>query len=160
LQEMKVEGQPQIMWFSDGLDHGNAQAFADGLAKLGPLGIFTDEEDKAPIAMRPPENADQGFGITLARVPADVARDGRVAAYDARGQILEIAPYHFANRAAETKATLVLPLELRNDTVRLAVMANDSAGAVQLIDARFRRRPVGIVSGGNADSASPFISDV
>ena len=53
-------------------------------------------------------------------------------------------------RATEAKTNIALPLELRNDTVRIAVMANDSAGSVQLVDARFRRRPVGIVSGGAA----------
>jgi hypothetical protein len=160
LQGMKFNGTPQIMWLSDGLDHGNARAFADGLAKLGTLGVFQDEADKAPIAMRPPDNANTGFGVTLARLPADNQREGRVAALDGRGQILETAPFHFGLRATEAKTNIALPLELRNDTVRIAVMANDSAGAVQLVDARFRRRPVGLVSGGAADQAQPLLSDI
>jgi Domain of unknown function (DUF4159)/Aerotolerance regulator N-terminal len=160
LQQMKFNGTPQIMWFSDGLDHGNARVFADGLAKLGTLGVFQDEADKMPLAMRPPDNANTGFGVTLTRLPADVQRDGRVAALDARGQVLETAPYHFGLRATEAKTNIALPLELRNDTVRIAVMANNSAGAVQLVDARFRRRPVGLVSGGAADVEQPLLSDV
>src|SRR5438270_5423060 len=160
LQQMKFTGTPQIMWFSDGLDHGNAQAFGDGLAKLGTLGIFQDPPDKMPMAMRPTDNANTGFGITLSRLPADIQRDGRVAAMDSRGQILETAPFHFGLRATETKTNIALPLELRNDTVRIAVMANDSAGSVQLVDARFRRRPVGIVSGGGADMEQPLLSDI
>jgi uncharacterized protein DUF4159/aerotolerance regulator-like protein len=160
LQQMPFNGAPEIMWFSDGIDHGKAKDFADGLAKLGSLSVFNDQPEKAPLAMRPPENADTGFGITLARLPAEVARDGRIAAYDQRGQILETAPYHFANGAVEAKTTLMMPLELRNDTTRIAVMANDSAGAVQLVDARFRRRPVGLVSGGAADAEQPLLSDV
>ena len=160
LQQMKFNGTPQIMWFSDGLDHGNARAFADGLAKLGTLGVFQDESDKTPLAMRPPDNANTGFGVTLTRLPADAQRDGRVAALDARGQVLETAPYHFGLRATEAKTNIALPLELRNDTVRIAVMANNSAGAVQLVDARFRRRPVGLVSGGAADVEQPLLSDV
>src|SRR6185312_8242586 len=71
LQQMKFAATPQVMWFSDGLDHGNARAFADGLAKLGPLGVFQDEADKMPLAMKPPDNANTGFGITLTRVPVD-----------------------------------------------------------------------------------------
>ena len=152
--------RPEILWFSDGLDHGKAREFADGLAKIGTLVVYKDEDDKAPLAMRPPENADNGFAVTLERLPADIARDGRIAAYDTRGQILETAPYHFGIGAAEAKSTLVLPLELRNDTSRIAVMGHDSAGAVQLGDARFRRRPVGLVSGGPADAAQPLLSDV
>ena len=160
LQEMRFEGTPQIMWMSDGLDHGNARAFADGLGRLGTLGVFQDEADKTPIAMRPPDNVNTGFGIVLERLAVDVQRDGRVAALDARGQILETAPFHFGLRGTEAKTTIALPLELRNDTVRIAVMANESAGSTQLIDARFRRRPVGLVSGGAAENASPLLSDV
>jgi hypothetical protein len=160
LQQMKFTGTPQIMWMSDGLDHGNAKAFADGLAKLGTLGVFQDEADKMPIAMRPPDNANTGFGITLTRLPVDNQREGRVAALDGRGQVLETAPFHFGVRAGEAKTIIALPLELRNDTVRIAVMANESAGSVQLVDARFRRRPVGLVSGGAADTAQPLLSDV
>ncbi len=161
LQQMKfTTGTPQIMWMSDGLDHGNARQFSDGLAKIGSLGVFQDEADKMPLAMRPPDNANTGFGITLVRLQADNQRDGRVAALDARGQVLETAPYHFGLRATEAKTVIALPLELRNDTVRIAVMAHESAGAVQLVDARFRRRPVGIVSGSAADTAQPLLSDV
>jgi hypothetical protein len=161
LQGITFNGTPEIMWLSDGLDHGDAQAFGDGLAALGTLGIFTDEADKGPLAMRPPDNIAAGFGITLTRVPTDVARTGRVAAMDSRGQILETAPYTFQIRDAEAKAEIALPLELRNDTVRIAVMGHESAGAVQLIDARFRRRPVGLVSGATDDSSkSLYLSDV
>ena len=160
LQGMMFSGTPEIMWLSDGLDHGDAKAFADGLAALGSLQVFNDEADKGPLAMRPPDNVAAGFGVNLSRVPTDVGRTGRVAALDARGQILETAPYAFQIREAEAKTTISLPLELRNDTVRIAVMGHESAGAVQLIDARFRRRPVGLVSGASNDNQSPYLSDI
>src|SRR5258708_9314751 len=121
------------MWVSEGVDDGNAKAFADGLAKLGTLGIFEDEADKAPIAMRPPDNANTGFGVTLARLPADNQREGRVAALGGRGQILETAQFHFGLRATQAKTHIALPLELRNHTVRIAVIANDSARAVPVL---------------------------
>ena len=128
LQGMMFSGTPEIMWLSDGLDHGDAKAFGDGLAALGTLGIFSDEQDKGPLAMRPPDNVAAGFGITLTRVPTDVARTGRVAALDARGQILETAPYTFQIRQAEAKTEIALPLELRNDTVRIALMGHEFGG--------------------------------
>ena len=110
LQGITFEGTPEIMWLSDGLDHGDAKAFGDGLAAIGSLGIFNDEQDKGPLAMRPPDNIAAGFGVTLARVPTDVARTGRVAAFDARGQILETAPYTFQIRESEAKTEIALPL--------------------------------------------------
>jgi hypothetical protein len=67
LQGMRFNGTPQIMWLSDGLDHGNARAFADGLAKLGTLGVFQDEADKAPIAMRR-HNANTGLNHLARRL--------------------------------------------------------------------------------------------
>src|SRR5258708_38859251 len=124
------------MWVSEGVDDGNAKAFADGLAKLGTLGIFEDEADKAPIAMRPPDNANTGFGVTLARLPADNQRGGRVAAVGGRGLILETAPLHFGLLATDTQANISLPPRLRDDTLRIAKMPNDSSDALQLIDTR------------------------
>src|SRR5260370_28197598 len=85
LQGMRFNGTPQIMWLSDGLDHGNARAFVDGLAKLGTLGVFQDEAEKAPIAMRPPDNANTGFGVTLERLSADNKSSG-VAVVEAIGE--------------------------------------------------------------------------
>ncbi len=160
LKEMTFQATPEIMWLSDGLDHGKAKEFSEGLAAIGPVTIFSDQPDKAALAMRPPENADTGFGITLMRLPANIQRNGRIAAYDQRGQILETADYQFGIGSAEAKTTIVLPLELRNDTARIAVMGHDSAGSVQLVDARFRRRPVGVVSGSSNDTAQPLLSDV
>ena len=46
-----------------------------------------------------------------------------MAALGARGEILATAPYAFPDpRNREAKAKIALPLELRNDTVRIAVM--------------------------------------
>ena len=87
------------------------------------------------------------------------AREGRVAAIDGRGRLLESAPFRFAPGAKETRATIALPLELRNDSARIAVQGVESAGSVQLVDARYRRRPVGLVSG-SANTEQPLLSDL
>ena len=52
-----------------------------------------------------------------------------------------------------------MPLELRNETARVAVVGEDSAGAVQLLDTRYRRRPVGVVSGAATEAQQPLLSD-
>ncbi len=45
----------------------------------------------------------------------------------------------------EAEASFDLPVELRNDITRLEVSGERSAGAVQLLDKRWRRRAIDIV---------------
>ena len=159
LATLKAPATAQILWFSDGIDDAGAHSFADGLAKFGSVSIFVDDGQKSPLGIRPPDNGANGFGVTVIRAPADTTRDGRVAALDSRGRILETTPFRFTPNATEAKTTIVLPLELRNDTVRIAVQGAESAGSVQLVDARYRRRPVGLVSGNVNASEQPLLSD-
>jgi hypothetical protein len=47
---------------------------------------------------------------------------------------------------------------LRNDITRLEISGERSAGAVQLLDKRWRRRAIGIVSGSTSDTAQPLLA--
>ena len=49
-------------------------------------------------------------------------------------------------------------MELRNDIARLEISGEHSAGAVQLLDKRWRRRAIGIVSGATNDTAQPLLA--
>ena len=49
-------------------------------------------------------------------------------------------------------------MELRNDIARLEIVSEHSAGAVQLLDKRWRRRTVGIMTGSTADTAQPLLA--
>src|SRR5262249_49492252 len=138
---------------------GNAKTVGDALAKIGTLVVYADEAAQTPLAVRPVNNGAGGFETTIIRVPSSDVRDGHVAAIDARGSVIDQAPFHFAADAAQTRATIALPLELRNETARVAIMGEDSAGAVQLLDTRYRRRPVGVVSGSTAEAEQPLLSD-
>ena len=61
-------------------------------------------------------------------------------------------------QARETEAAFDLPVELRNDIARLEISGERSAGAVQLLDKRWRRRAIGIVSGSSSDTAQPLLA--
>ncbi len=164
LSHVRFTTAPQILWLSDGLDHGadesgSAHAIADALAKIGTLTVFADEPANAPLALLPVGNGTGGFEVSIIRVASSDERDGQVAAIDARGQVVEQARFHFARDATRAKATIALPLELRNDSARVAVMGEDSAGAVQLLDTRYRRRAVGVVSGATSEAEQPLLSD-
>ena len=79
-------------------------------------------------------------------------------ALDLKGLPLGEAPFTFKGADRETEARIDLPVELRNDISRLEISGERSAGAVQLLDKRWRRRTVGIVSGATADVAEPLLS--
>ncbi len=61
-------------------------------------------------------------------------------------------------RIARPKLRFDLPVELRNDIAQLEISGERSAGAVQLLDKRWRRRAIGIVSGSTTDTAQPLLA--
>ena len=80
-----------------------------------------------------------------------------VNAIDLKGLPLGEAPFSFKSADRETDAVIDLPVEIRNDVARLEIVGERSAGAVQLLDKRWRRRTIGIVSGSTADRSQPLI---
>ena len=51
-----------------------------------------------------------------------------------------------------------MPVEIRNDIARLEIAGEHSAGAVALLDKRWRRRSIGVVTGSSADTAQPLLA--
>ena len=58
----------------------------------------------------------------------------------------------------ETRASFDLPVDLRNDIARMEILDERSAGAVSLLDARWKRRTVAIVSDETADVSLPLLA--
>jgi hypothetical protein len=83
---------------------------------------------------------------------------GTVHALDLKGLPLGEAGYAFKSGDRETDAAVDLPVEIRNDIARLEIGGEHSAGAVQLLDKRWRRRTVGVVTGSTADTAQPLLA--
>src|SRR5690349_23226547 len=95
--------------------------------------------------------------VKVLRPDGDAAA-GVVRALDQKGSPIGEAHYAFAPQARETEAAFNLPVEIRNDIARLEISGERSAGAVQLLDKRWRRRAVGIVSGSTSDTAQPLLA--
>lgn len=86
------------------------------------------------------------------------AAAGIVRALDQKGSPIGEAHFGFAPGDRETDAAFDLPVELRNDIGRLEISGERSAGAVQLLDKRWRRRAIGVVSGSSSDTAQPLLA--
>src|SRR5690606_22084911 len=112
------------------------------------------------LALLPPVIEGEGFLTTLLRAPNSTARQGHVQALNAQGAVLGCAEFKFASGEAEAKAQLELPLDLRNNVSRIEIAGETSAGSVSLLDERWRRRTVGLVSGSANEEGQQLLSDL
>ncbi|HUJ04402.1 MAG TPA: DUF4159 domain-containing protein [Rhizomicrobium sp.] len=156
LAKVKFASRPEILWLSDDVDGGNAAKIADALSKIGSLKIFADARANGPLALTPALNQSDGFRITI--IGNGAARDGHVEALGAHGERLGVAPFRFRPGETEAQAKITLPLEVRNETERIAIAGEDSAGAVRLLDSSSKRRLVGLVGSSNAENEQPLLS--
>ncbi len=156
---LKATGNCEIAWLSDGVDTGRGPEFLEGLSKtIGDRGLtIFDGGTPAPLALAAAENAAAKMTVKVLRTDGGVAA-GIVRAIDPKGSPIGEARYTFAPQARETEAAFDLPVELRNDIARLEISGERSAGAVQLLDKRWRRRAIGIVSGSTNETAQPLLA--
>ncbi|WP_027581306.1 DUF4159 domain-containing protein [Bradyrhizobium sp. Ai1a-2] len=156
---LKATGDCEIAWLSDGVDTGRGAEFTEGLGKLVENRALTIYEGGAPSAQAlvAAENAAAKMTVKVLRTETGIT-SGTVRALDAKGSPIGEARYTFAPQDRETEASFDLPVELRNDIARLEIAGERSAGAVQLLDKRWRRRAVGIVSGATNDTAQPLLA--
>src|SRR5437899_9761988 len=153
---LKSTGDCEIAWLSDGVATGRGPEFLEGLSKtIGDRGLtIFDGGTPPPLALAAAENAAAKMIVKVLRTNGGVAA-GVVRAIDSKGSPIGEARYTFAPQVHETEAAFDLPVELRNDIARLEIAGERSAGAVQLLDKRWRRRAIGIVSGSTNDTAQP-----
>ncbi len=157
---LKATGDADIIWLSDGVDTGRGTEFTDGLQKTIGDRTLTIFEGGAPPAhaLVAAENAAAKMTVKVLRADAGGVAAGVVRALDQKGSPIGEARYGFAPQQRETEASFDLPVELRNDIARLEIAGERSAGAVQLLDKRWRRRAIGIVSGSTSDTAQPLLA--
>lgn len=114
---------------------------------------------REPLALAAAENGVEALTVKVLRGDRDTSsREGVVRALDMRGLPLGEAPFSFEPGARETEARFETPVEIRNEVARLEIVDEHSAGAVQLLDKRWRRRAVGLVSGATADQRQPLLA--
>jgi hypothetical protein len=156
---LKASGDCEIAWLTDGVDTGRGPEFLQGLSKtIGDRTLTVFEGGvPSPLALVAAENAAAKMTVKVLRADTGVAA-GIVRALDLKGSPIGEANYSFAPQDRETEAAFDLPVELRNDIARLEIAGERSAGSVQLLDKRWRRRAIGIVSGSSSDTAQPLLA--
>ena len=160
LAQAHFAAAPQIFWLSDGLEDGQARAFRTALEKLGPLTVFAPDPPDIAMGLAPPQRDANGFSVTVLRADNGGLREARVVAIGNHGETLSDALVSFKRGQNRATAHIAMPLEVRNQTARLQIAGEESAGAVQLLDSGGIERRVGIVSASTAETEQPLLSDV
>lgn len=150
----------EIIWISDGLAVGadDAYGLAERLQRFGAVTVIAPE---AVAKALPPPTADgNGLRFRLLRAAAAESETVWLKLSAEQGHMLMREPATFPAGAASVEVSVDLPGELRNRLSRAEIEPGTSAGSVVLLDERWRRRPVGLVSGASAEARQPLLSDL
>jgi hypothetical protein len=150
----------EIVWLSDGVDAGRAADFVALLARVADKRPVTVVEGglRPARALTAADNAAGVLSVKVLRAATDGGDPGAVRAFDLKGLPLGEAGFAFKPGEREADAQLDLPVEIRNDIARIEIAEEHSAGAVQLLDKRWRRRTIGVITGATADTAQPLLA--
>jgi hypothetical protein len=157
---MSATHDVELIWLTDGVDLGGGSEFVAALGRLIEQRPITVVEGgiAGARALSSAENAAGALTVRVLRSAAGAAESGTVRALDFKGLPLGEAGFSFKDGESETEAELTLPVEIRNDIARLEIAGERSAGAVALLDKRWRRRSVGVITGSTVDTAQPLLA--
>jgi hypothetical protein len=150
----------EVIWLSDGVDLGRGSEFVAGLGRLTEgrnVSVLTGGLPTAH-ALAAADNAAGSLTVKVLRATTDGSEGGIIRALDLRGLPLGESRFTFKQGDLEADAEINLPVEIRNDIARLEIPAERSAGTVQLLDKRWRRRTIGVISGATSDTAQPLLA--
>ena len=135
-----------VVYIADGLMDGSD--IGDFEKRLTAIGKVTEICCAAtpPRLLLPPEIEADRMVVRLARAAAGNPETGSVLARSGDGRTLARAEINLPQGELAGTATLTLPLELRNRINQLVLDGPPSAGSVVLLDERWRRRPVGLLT--------------
>lgn len=158
-----IAGPATVLWLSDGLAHGDeagALRLTAALQRLGRLEVVLPPADSVARIVAPPRMEEGRMRITVRQAPLPGPTETAVLARTADGRALARVPVAFPPGAASAEATLALPPELRNRLARIELEGTPGAAATAVSDERWRRRPVGLVSGNPETADQPLIGDL
>jgi len=171
IEGIEFEGQAETFWFADGLESGDvsAEEFAEALQRIGLTDVITANPGRTAqtlsLAESTPDQltvaagrAESTLTVVAGRAESTLKATVAVVGRTVDGNILIRQDLVFAEGEDTARAALDLPTDLRNRLDRLEIVGQASAAAVVLMDERWRRRPVGLVSGAAIEEQQPLLS--
>ncbi|WP_428484737.1 DUF4159 domain-containing protein [Rhodopila sp.] len=145
-----------VVYVPDGLaDGADYPTFAQALRDAGAVTELCCDTIPSPLLLPPTNEADR-LVAHLAQVPTSAPTKAGILAQSGDGRTLARTTINIPAGASVASAGIELPPELRNRLNRLVLEGPPGAGSVVLLDERWRRRPVGLLSGDQASAETPF----
>ena len=152
----------EIYWLTDDVDDGGGAALSTTLAEIAgdtPVTIYR-RTSALPLGVTGAVNHPDKLTVSLSRTGGIAPLDGTIEARDLKGFVIGTAPFSFATSATTTETEFDLPVELRNEIARLSIEGAATAGAVHLLDERWRRRTVGLLASDATEAAQPLLASL
>jgi hypothetical protein len=160
VEALQMTGSAHVVWLNDGLQTAGTRAFASRLQRLGRVEVMRPQAAALPLSVLPPESSGTDLTVPVRRADDRGAVTRTVIASDDRGRMVATTEVRFEDGSRQASAAFELPLELRNRITRIGVQGENTAAGVALLDSRWQRRPVGLVTESAQADAQPLLSEV
>ncbi len=134
-----------VTYLADGVGTAADAAFARALGAVGPVTELRPDPVMARVA-RPPRAEAERLVALVDLLPQPAALPLAVLAQTGDGRTLARAEVTVPAGASTAEVAIPLPPELRNTLSRLVLEGPATAAGTQLLDERWRRRPVGLLA--------------
>ena len=155
LKALSLPDSNASIWLSDGIADSGATAFAAYLDDLGSSALPRRGAGEAPALLAAGDREAKDLSVVLRSLPAAKPRL-YAGARERRGRPLAGPPGRDFSRPAQnrSRSSWRCRASCGNQTTRVEVEDGQSAGAVLLLDERWRRRPVGIAGPPNGSATA------
>lgn len=165
LKDSEIKPPAEAVWITDGVAQAPDKEIAETLQRLGRLTVLTDTSTSGPLVLGPadriPEGDENVISVTVRRpavanVPSVITS---IVARDAAGRTVARADATFEENETVATARFTVPTELGNRMAQLSVENQQGAASLYLLDDRWTRRPVGVVSDNPDGIITPLLED-
>ena len=160
LEGITVDGSAHIVWIANGLGQEVDRAFAAALQQLGGLQVIEQPAAARVRLIQTPKAEGETLLVPVQQVAVPREREVWVRAVTEDGRLVGRSKAVFSAGEKSAQAVLSLSGEHRNEVARIEIEGSSNAGETFLLDERWRRRPVGIVSGDSAETDQPLLSSI
>lgn len=153
----RFDGRSAALWLSDGIEGDGTDALATAVAGFVQPRLRVPKANELPRLLSPPEMGPE-LSLKVRRPAGGPALPLSLVARGGDGRILGQASGGFGPGDAAAALRFDLPSEVRNDIARIDLVGSRSIGGTVLLDERWRRRPVGIVTPPTGEDADELLS--
>lgn len=164
LPRLESLDNPEFIWLSSGIlqetDIPDLEDFFTRLTEIGPLTIFHEESVIATPVIGVPSINSEKLRVPLNLPAGAAANEGVLTAIVDDGKIIASLPFTFLENETSAFVDLNIPNKIRNDIRRLEISNSRNAGSIFLLDQRWQRRQVGLVTSVSEQVDQPLLDEV